>query len=133
MDNYNTQESSGYSQQNSSYDGNKQGSYNSANQNSFNYSNSQLPPSKPDSNLVWAILCTVLCCLPFGIVSIVYAAKVDSLWYSGRQQEANDASNSAKKWALWGAIISLVGTFLYIMIYVVILGATFSLPVIMSN
>ena len=125
MDNYNTQEGSGYSQQNSSLGSNSQSSY--------NYSNSQLPQSKPDSNLVWAILCTLLCCLPFGIVSIVYAAKVDSLWYSGRHQEAIDAANSAKKWAMWGAIISIICTFLYIMVYVVILGATFSLPAIMSN
>ena len=34
----------------------------------------------PDSNLVWAILCTVLCCLPLGIVAIVKAASVEKLW-----------------------------------------------------
>ena len=31
------------------------------------------PP--PDNNLVWAILCTVLCCLPLGIVSIIKSTK----------------------------------------------------------
>lgn len=31
---------------------------------------------KPDSNLVWGILTTILCCLPLGIVSIVKASKV---------------------------------------------------------
>jgi hypothetical protein len=30
----------------------------------------------PDTNLVWAILCTVLCCLPLGIVSIIKATSV---------------------------------------------------------
>ena len=39
---------------------------------------------KPDNNLVWGILATVLCCLPFGIVSIVKASKVDGLWNSGQ-------------------------------------------------
>ncbi len=33
---------------------------------------------KPDNFLVWAILSTVLCCLPLGIVAIVYANKVDN-------------------------------------------------------
>ena len=33
---------------------------------------------KPDNWLVWAILSTILCCLPLGIVSIIYATKVDN-------------------------------------------------------
>ncbi len=47
---------------------------------------------KPDSNLVWAILTTLFCCLPFGIVSIVYASKVDSYWAQGNLPAAQDAS-----------------------------------------
>lgn len=47
---------------------------------------------KPDNCLVWAILTTVLCCLPFGIVSIVYASKVDSEWALGHYDEAEDAA-----------------------------------------
>lgn len=35
---------------------------------------------KPDNNLVWGILVTILCCLPFGIVSIIKASSVDNLW-----------------------------------------------------
>lgn len=34
----------------------------------------------PGNNLVWGILATVFCCLPFGIVSIVKASKVNALW-----------------------------------------------------
>ncbi|MCD8166876.1 MAG: CD225/dispanin family protein, partial [Bacteroides sp.] len=33
---------------------------------------------KPDNYLVWAILSTVLCCLPAGVVSIVYSVKVNN-------------------------------------------------------
>lgn len=69
---------------------------------------------KPDSNLVWAILTTIFCCLPFGIVSIVYAAKVDSLWAQGNYQGAQDASNKAKTWAMWAAISSIIVWVLYI-------------------
>ena len=60
---------------------------------------------QPDNYLVWAILCTVLCCFPFGIVSIVYATRVSGLWAEGRYAEAQSASDSAKKWAIIGAVV----------------------------
>ena len=63
---------------------------------------------QPDSNLVWGILCAVLCCLPFGIVSIVYASKVSGLWTQGRYDEAQKASADAKKWAIWGAVAGVI-------------------------
>lgn len=63
---------------------------------------------KPDSYLVWGILTTLFCCLPFGIVSIVYASKVDSLYAVGRYDEAVDASLKAKNWALASAVSALV-------------------------
>lgn len=53
---------------------------------------------KPDNFLVWAILSTVLCCLPLGIVAIVYANKVDTFWYAERYEEAEDALKKAKLW-----------------------------------
>ena len=62
------------------------------------------PTQQPDSNLVWGILSTVLCCLPLGIVSIVYASKVSGLWAQGRYAEAQEASANAKKWAIWSAV-----------------------------
>lgn len=53
-------------------------------------------PKKPDNYMVWAILCTLLCCLPFGIVSIVYAAKVDGLYLAGDYQGAQEAADQAR-------------------------------------
>ena len=44
--------------------------------------------NKPDNNLLWAILSTVFCCLPLGIVSIIYAIKVDDLYKHGDYQGA---------------------------------------------
>ena len=49
-------------------------------------------PPMPDTYMVWAVLVTVLCCLPFGIVSIVKASQVSSLYNQGRYQEAVAAS-----------------------------------------
>lgn len=71
------------------------------------------PTQPPDSNLVWGILCTVLCCLPLGIVSIVYASKVSGLWAQGRYAEAQTASNNAKKWAIWGAVAGVIVGIIY--------------------
>ncbi len=62
---------------------------------------------KPKTHLVWAVLCTLLCCIPFGIVSIVYASKVESLWNIGAFKEAHDAARKARLWALWGFVIGI--------------------------
>ncbi|QNJ97374.1 CD225/dispanin family protein [Constantimarinum furrinae] len=58
----------------------------------------------PDNNLVWAIICTVLCCLPLGIVSIIKSTKVKELWAQGNHVEAQKHADDAKKWAVWGII-----------------------------
>lgn len=73
------------------------------------------PMIKPDSNLVWAILTTLICCLPFGVVAIVKACKVDGLWANGQYQEAVNASNEAKKWSIIAAVVALVGYAIYIL------------------
>ncbi len=68
---------------------------------------------KPDNYLVWAILTTVLCCLPFGVVAIVKASKVDSLWAQELHEEAIQASNDAKKWSIIGAVCGFIGCIIY--------------------
>ena len=75
---------------------------------------------EPDNYLVWAILCTVLCCIPFGIVSIVYATRVSGLWAEGRYAEAQTASDNAKKWAIIGAVVGAVAAVIFVLLYVVI-------------
>lgn len=84
-----------------------------------------LTPQKPDNYLVWAILTTVMCCMPLGIVSIVNSTKVDSLWAAGDHAGAIKASEDAKKWAIYGAIGAAVAWILYIVIYVVFIGGIF--------
>jgi hypothetical protein len=71
------------------------------------------PAQQPDSNLVWGILCALLCCLPLGVVSIVYSSKVSGLWTQGRYAEAQAAAESAKKWAIWGAVAGVIGLVIY--------------------
>ncbi len=79
-------------------------------------------PQKPDNYLVWAILSTLLCCLPFGIVAIVKSSKVDTLWYAGNHAEAIQASNDAKKWSIISAVVGLVGGLLYVIFYVILVA-----------
>lgn len=91
-----------------------------------NYAQSQQRPPKPDNYLVWAILSTLLCCLPLGVVSIVYAAKVDGLYNAGDYDGAQDASNKAKNFAMWGAIASAICLVIYFLA-VVVLGVAGSM------
>ena len=81
------------------------------------------PPVKPDTYLVWAILSTVLCCLPLGIVAIVYSAKVDGLWEQGAYEAAQDASRKAKTFAMIGAICGFVVALIYGLIVAIGIGS----------
>ena len=81
----------------------------------------------PDNNLVWAILCTVLCCLPLGIVSIIKASKVKDLWAHGDHIGAQKAADEAKKYAIWGALVGVIFIVLYVIVVVVMgLGGAFA-------
>ncbi len=62
----------------------------------------------PPSNMVWAVLATVLCCMPVGIVSIVYSCRVGSLYAKGDFVGAKRASDRAAYWALGSAIVHMV-------------------------
>jgi hypothetical protein len=53
---------------------------------------------KPDNLLVWSILATVLCCMPAGVVAIVYSNKVNTLWGAHNYTGAQEAANTAKTW-----------------------------------
>jgi predicted secreted protein len=79
------------------------------------------------NNLVWAILSTLFCCLPLGIVSIIHAAKVNSLLAAGDIAGARDASEKAKKWAIWSALAAVIMMVLYIVFFMVLgLGGAMS-------
>ena len=73
---------------------------------------------KPENNLVWAIVSTLVCCWPLGVVAIVKAAQVDGLYYNGKYDEAVKTAEEAKKFAMWSAIVAGIFWFLYICIIV---------------
>lgn len=84
----------------------------------------QIKPPRPDSYLALSIISTILCCLPVGIVSIIYATKVNSLYEDGKYSEASSASKNAKIWGLVSVGIAVIGWLLYILIFgVALFGA----------
>ncbi len=69
----------------------------------------QQPSGGPPKNyLVWSILVTLFCCLPFGIVAIVKSSQVNGLWAQGRYGEAQASADSARKWVIWSIVIGLI-------------------------
>ena len=56
-------------------------------------------PASIPNYLVQSILVTMCCCLPFGIVAIVYAAQVNGKLAAGDIAGAQDASRKAKMWS----------------------------------
>ena len=87
-----------------------------------------IPPLKP-SNWLWqSIVATILCCLPFGVVGIVYAARVDSLYYNKQYNEAEVFARKAKTWTL----VSVVAGLLYVVFWIVAMS-TGNLPGYLEN
>ena len=75
--------------------------------------------SKPDNNMLWAILCTLFCCLPLGVVAIIYATKVDGLYRSGDYSGAQEAADNAKKYAQYGIIAGIIVGVIYFFIGII--------------
>ncbi|WP_188194964.1 CD225/dispanin family protein [Nonomuraea sp. SYSU D8015] len=101
----------------------------------------QQPPSgggyggqqPPDNQLVPAILTTLFCCLPFGIVAIVKSSQVNQKWQVGDYQGAMQAAEEAKTWwkrsLIFGAISIVLIILAYVLFFVIFaasMSATYS-------
>ncbi|UIR57889.1 CD225/dispanin family protein [Sphingobacterium sp. SRCM116780] len=81
-------------QQNNPFNSPQNTPFNSSQNNPFNNPQQVIPRTW----LVESILVTIFCCLPFGIVGIANAAKVESKFYAGDFEGSQRASDEAKKW-----------------------------------
>jgi hypothetical protein len=73
--------------------------------------------NQPKNYLIESILITIFCCLPLGIVGIVYGAQVNSKYAVGDFDGALKASNQAKSWVTWGFISGLIIIALSVILY----------------
>ena len=77
------------------------------------------PPERPSNYLILAIVTTFLCCNITGVVSIIYAARVNAKWEGGNYEGAISDSKNAKLWGL----IGLIGGFVFMGIIMLLYGA----------
>ena len=73
-----------------------------------------IPAEKQVPNyLVQAILVTIFCCLPFGIVAIIFAAQVNGKLSAGDYTGAVELSRKAKLWCWVSFGVGLGFTLIY--------------------
>lgn len=78
-------------------------------------------PANIPNYLVFAILTTIFCCLPAGVVSIIYAAQVNSKIQAGDIAGAMASSKNAKTWAMVAAGVGVAVIALYF-IFIILMG-----------
>jgi hypothetical protein len=67
-----------------------------------------MPQAAIQNYLIPAIISTICCCLPAGIVSIIFATQVNSKIKAGDIQGAMDASAKAKMWFIIAIVAGVV-------------------------
>lgn len=67
----------------------------------------------PPTNLIWAVLVTILCCTIPGIVAIVMSSKVTSRYQAGDIEGARRASKATEWWVIISFILGILSATLY--------------------
>ena len=65
-------------------------------------------PECPPTYLVWSILVTLFCCMPFGIVAVVKSCGVTSSYNRGDYEAARKKSSDAQMWIIVSVVLGLV-------------------------
>lgn len=77
-----------------------------------------LSPRKIETHLIKSIIAVICCCMPLGVVGIIYSAKADALLRQGDIAGAEDAGRKAD---LWGNLAIGVGLTVNILMTVLML------------
>jgi len=72
----------------------------------------------PKTWFIESILVTIFCCMPFGVVGLVYAVQVRSMIEIGRLDLAENFSKQAKNWTIIGFFIGLCIVFLWVLLVI---------------
>lgn len=73
----------------------------------------------PPTYLVWSVIMTVICCLPAGVVAIVFSSMVSSKFYAGNIEGAKRASRRAEIWIIVAFVLGVLWNTLYIPILLI--------------
>ncbi len=80
----------------------------------------QLPPVQPEFRepmpptfMVWAVISTVCCCLPLGVVAIFFAAQVSTKYYARDFEGSKKASERAELWIILAIALGVAFNILY--------------------
>lgn len=65
-------------------------------------------PPKVPNYLIHSIVVTLCCCLPFGVVALVFSAQVNSKLAAGDVAGAEASSRSAKTWVIVAVVAGIV-------------------------
>ena len=68
----------------------------------------------PPSYLLWAILSCIVCCVPTGIVAIIYSSSVSTKYFSRDYEGARRASRLAQIWIIVSIVAGIIFGALYV-------------------
>lgn len=74
----------------------------------------QVREPMPPTYLLWAILATICCCVPAGIVAIVFASQVSSKYFARDYEGARRASRKAEIWIIASIVAGVIFGALYV-------------------
>ena len=93
----------------------------SKNQGYYQQNNFNGMPQKPVNwvpYLILSIISTLCCCLPFGVVGIVFSAKINSAMLAGNLEEAQNNAKMARIWIIVSFAIGLLTWLIYMVLIV---------------
>ncbi|KAF4073248.1 hypothetical protein AMELA_G00256730 [Ameiurus melas] len=77
--------------------------------------------SNAPTYLAWSICNTLCCCIPIGIIAIVFSCRTDTANTVGDSTRANAHSSMAKKLNIAALVIGIVFFIITIILYVIML------------
>lgn len=72
----------------------------------------------PKTWMIEAVLTTIFCCIPFGIVAIIYASRVAPYWRKGFYGESIASSNKAGLWVKISVVLTIMIWVIYTLLWI---------------
>lgn len=92
--------------------------YKSVNQEQNNFNGMPQEPVNWVPYLILSIISTLCCCLPFGVVGIVFSAKINSAMLARNLEEAQNNAKMARIWIIVSFAIGLLTWLIYMVLIV---------------